>query len=93
MDLYTKNGRPFQVSGDKVYSRSGHYVGRIVHDRIYDPSGHYAGTIVGDRVVYRRTQSTGSAGPSSAANRVGVARAAGVAAQALEEVVDQPGDG
>ena len=56
-------------------SRSGHYVGRIVHDRIYDPSGHYAGTIVGDRVVYRRTQSTGSAGPSSAANRVGVARA------------------
>ena len=78
MDLYTKNGRPLQVSGDNAYSRSGHYVGSIVHDRIYDPSGHYAGTIVGDRVVYRRTQSTGSAGPSSAANRVGVARAARV---------------
>jgi hypothetical protein len=74
MDLYTKNGRPLQVSGDKVHSRSGQYVGRIVHDRIYDPSGRYAGTIVGDRVVYRHTHSASTAGPSIAANRIGLAR-------------------
>ncbi|MNG96528.1 hypothetical protein D3C79_555990 [compost metagenome] len=29
MDLYTKNGRPLQVQGDKVYSRTGKVVGRI----------------------------------------------------------------
>ena len=32
MDLYTKNGRPLQVQGDNVYSRSGRIVGRIKDD-------------------------------------------------------------
>ena len=74
-DLYTKNGRPLQRSGDKLYSRSGRYLGRIRNDKVYDPSGNYCGTIIGDRVVYRGTHSATISGPSVAANRVGTARA------------------
>lgn len=57
MGLHTKDGRPLQVSGDKVYSRSGQVVGRIHGDRVYGPDGHYVGTIVSDRLVYRSTHS------------------------------------
>jgi hypothetical protein len=53
MTLYTKNGRPLQVSGDKVYSRSGIIVGRIKGDKVYGTNGSYVGTIVRDRLVYR----------------------------------------
>ena len=52
-DLYTKNGRPLQRSGDNLYSRSGRYLGRVRNGKVYDPDGKYAGTIVGDRVVDR----------------------------------------
>jgi hypothetical protein len=61
--LYTRNGRPLQVSGSNLYSRSGTYVGRISGSKVYDPSGRYAGTIVGDRVVYRSTDSAFISGP------------------------------
>lgn len=73
--LYTKKGRPLQVSGDKVYSRSGKYVGRISGGKVYDPRGRYAGTIVGDRVVYRTTESASISGPSVSAPRAGSAAA------------------
>lgn len=72
-DLYTKNGRPLRRDGDRLFARSGTYVGRIRGDRVFDPSGRYAGTIVGDRVVYRSTHSARIAGPSVSANRVGSA--------------------
>lgn len=74
-DLYTKNGRPLQRSGDNLHSRSGRYLGRIRNGKVYDPSGRYAGTIVGDRVVYRSIDSATIGSPSVAANRVGTARA------------------
>lgn len=79
--LFTKNGRPLQVSGSNVYSRSGTYLGRISGGKVYDPSGRYAGTIVGDRVVYRSTDSASISGPSVSAPRMGsaAARAAGSA--------------
>jgi hypothetical protein len=73
--LYTKNGRPLQVSGNNVYSRSGKYVGRMSGGKVYDPSGRYAGTIVGDRVVYRSTESASISGPSVSAACVGSAAA------------------
>lgn len=76
--LYTKNGRPLQVSGDSLYSRSGKYVGRISGGRVYDPSGRYAGTIDGDRVVYRSTDSASISGPSIGAPHVGSAAASAV---------------
>ena len=48
MDLYTKNGRPLQVSGDYVYSHSGKIVGRIRGEKVFGTGGRYVGTIVGD---------------------------------------------
>ena len=73
MNLYTKNGRPLQVRGDAVYSRSGVYLGRISNGKVYDPSGKYAGTIAGDRVVYRTTDSATISTPSSSINTIGSA--------------------
>lgn len=75
MDLYTKNGRPLQVSGDKVYSRSGKVVGRIREDRVYGPDGRYVGTIVGERLVHRSTHAARVSSSFSTANRAGTARA------------------
>jgi hypothetical protein len=75
MDLYTKNGRPLQVSGDKVYSQSGKVVGRIKGEKVYGTDGRYIGTIVNDRLVYRSTHSAGISSSFSAANRAGTARA------------------
>lgn len=57
MDLYTKNGKPLQVSGDKVYSKSGKIVGKIKNEKVFGPDGRYVGTIVGNRLVYRSTHS------------------------------------
>jgi len=75
MDLYTKNGRPLQVSGDTVYSRSGKVVGRINGDKVYGTDGRYVGTIASGRLVYRSTDSAGVSFPFSAANRAGSAQA------------------
>lgn len=75
MGLYTKNGRPLEVSGDTVYSRSGKAVGRIRSDKVYGPNGRYVGTITGGRLVHRSTDSAGIGSSFSAANRAGSARA------------------
>ena len=74
MDLYTKNGRPLQVSDSTVYSRSGRLVGRIKSEKVFGADGRYVGTIVGDRLVYRSTHSASIGSPFAAANR---ARTAG----------------
>ncbi len=39
MSLYTKNGRPLQLSGDIVYSRSGKVVGRINGHKVFGTNG------------------------------------------------------
>jgi hypothetical protein len=75
MDLYTKDGRPLQVSGETVYSRSGQPVGRIRGSKVFGTDGRYVGTIVGDRLVYRSTDSAAIGSPFAAANRAGTARA------------------
>jgi len=64
--LYTKNGRPLQVSGNNLYSRSGKYVGRIRGGKVYDPSGRYAGTIVGTGSSTDRSRALPSADPAQA---------------------------
>ena len=71
MNLYTKNGRPLQVSGDTVYSRSGQPVGRIKGSKVYGTNGQYVGTITGDRLVYRSSDSAAVSSPFSVANRAG----------------------
>jgi hypothetical protein len=75
MELYTKNGRPLQVSGQTVYSRSGAVIGRIKGGKVYGTNGRYVGTITSDRLVYRSTESGSVSSPFSAANRAGLARA------------------
>ncbi len=75
MSLYTKNGRPLQLSGDTVYSRSGKVVGRVNGEKVYGTNGRYVGTIVGDRLVHRSTDSVGIGSPFAAANRAGSATA------------------
>lgn len=71
--LFTKRGRPLQRDGDKLYARSGKYLGRIKGRYVFDTSGKYAGTIDGDRVVYRSMDSARVAAPSVAAARIGLA--------------------
>lgn len=76
MSLYTKNGVPLDVSGDRVYNPSGQNFGRIDGDRVYDLRGRYRGTIVGDRLIYRSTESARVAGATArSVNRAGSARA------------------
>jgi len=75
MDLYTKNGRPLQVGGDRVYSRSGQIVGRIKGEKVYGTDGRYVGTIVNDRLVYRSTHSASIGSPFAASNKAGTAKA------------------
>jgi hypothetical protein len=76
--LYTKNGRPLQRVGDRLFSGSGTYQGTIQGRYIFDTSGRYAGTIAGDRVVFRAADSARIASPSVAAPRVGLAVAPAV---------------
>jgi len=75
MTLYTKNGKPLQVSSDTVFSKSGAVVGRIRGEKVYGTDGRYVGTIAGDRLVYRSTDSAGISSPFVAAPRAGVALA------------------
>ena len=75
MALYTKNGKPLQVSGKTVYSQSWKVVGRIKNEKVYGTNGRYVGTIVNDRLVYRSTHSATISSPFSSANRAGIARA------------------
>lgn len=71
MSLYTKDGRPLQVSGDIVYSGSGKVVGRVRGTKVYDPSGSYVGTITGGRLVYRSTDSATISSPFVVADKAG----------------------
>lgn len=75
MSLHTKDGRPLQVSGNTVYSRSGAVVGRISGTKVFGPDGRYAGTITGNRLVYRSTDNASIGSPFAAANRAGSAAA------------------
>lgn len=90
MDLYTKNGRPLQVSGNIVYSKSGKVVGRIQGEKVFGTNGRYIGTIVNDRLVYRSTQSATISSSFTAANRAGTARANRVGSAIWGEEPDIP---
>ena len=63
-DLYTRSGLLLQLVGDRLHSRSGRYLGRVVDKKVFDPGGLYCGTLVGDRVVYRTVDSAAKSTPS-----------------------------
>jgi hypothetical protein len=81
MALYTKNGKPLQVHGSYIYSRSGRPVGQVRGRKVFGPDGRYVGSIDGDRLVYRSTESAEISSPFSVAQMAGSAsaRAAGSA--------------
>jgi len=75
MGLCTKDGKPLQVSGNYVYSKSGKPVGRISGNKVFGTNGKYVGTIVSNRLVYRSTDSASVGSPFSIASRAGSASA------------------
>jgi hypothetical protein len=80
--LYTKNGVPLGVRGDRVFNPAGQNFGYIRGDKVYGLDGRYRGTIVSDRLVYRSTQSatiSGSRARSAAMGGIARARRAGSA--------------
>jgi hypothetical protein len=79
--LYTKNGEPLRVSGDRMFNRSGKNFGRIKGSKVYGQNGRYIGTIVGSRLVYRSTDSARVSSPFAghAGTPTAAARAAGSA--------------
>jgi len=83
--LYTKNGRPLQRDGDRLFAGSGTYLGTIQGRYVFDTSGQYAGTVDGDRVVYRVVDSARISSPTIAAPRVGIAVMNAVPAAILGE--------
>ena len=73
MNLCTRDGRPLQVNGDKVYSRSGQVVGKIYGNKVHGPDGRYVGTIDNDRLVFRSTESASTQSSFAASNIAGSA--------------------
>lgn len=63
MSLYTKDGVPLNVRGDKVFDGSGRQIGKINGSKVFGPDGRYVGTIVSDRLVYRSTDSASISSP------------------------------
>lgn len=80
-NLYTKNGIPLRVDGDKVFNQSGKQIGRINGSKVYGSNGHYIGTIVNGRLIYRSTDSASISSPfaPSAGSPTASANAAGSA--------------
>jgi hypothetical protein len=74
--LYTKNGRPLRIRGEKVFNRSGLQIGRIRGSKVHGPDGRYVGTIVNnERLIYRSTQSTGTSSSFTPSRLAGSMRA------------------
>jgi hypothetical protein len=82
MSIYTKNGRPLQLRGDDVFTRSGKHVGRVSRGMVYGPDGRYVGTIVGDRLISRSIDSATISSPF--AQRAGAGSAAAASAGSAE---------
>jgi hypothetical protein len=75
--MYTKNGVPMTVRGDRVFNPRGVNFGYVRGERVFGLDGRYRGTIVGDRLIHRSTQSANMGGArAQSAGTGGSARAA-----------------
>jgi hypothetical protein len=54
--LYTKEGVPLTIRGDRVFNDRGENFGYLSGDRVFGLDGGYRGTVVDGRLVYRSTQ-------------------------------------
>ena len=86
--MYTKDGRPLEVRGNKIYGSSGRQVATIRGRKAFGPDGSYVGTVVGNRLIYRSTDSASVGSPFAPQVRAPSARAnAATSAQWGEEPV------
>ena len=69
-NLYTKNGVPLTVRGDRIYNPAGENFGYVRNDCVYGLNGRYRGTIVGDTLVYRSTGSETVGGSRAGSARI-----------------------
>lgn len=83
--LYTKNGRPLQRDGHRLFAGSGIYLGTIQGRYVFDTAGQYAATIDGDRVVYRAIDSARISIPTISGPRLGLAMVNALPAAILGE--------
>lgn len=73
-DLFTKNGIPLFLRGDRIFNPSGANFGYVRQDRVFGLNGRYRGTIISDRLIYRPTNSVG--GMRKATARIATMRSA-----------------
>lgn len=88
--MYTKNGKPLQVEGSIVYSKSGKVVGQIIDGKVFGTGGRYVGSIDGNRLVYRSTDSACVESPFIVANIAGIAIANASGAAIIGQEPDIP---
>jgi hypothetical protein len=69
--LWTRDGVPLTVRGDRVYQPDGDNFGYIKRDTVFTTDGDYCGTIVGDRLIYRSTQSARISSPRAPSGGTG----------------------
>lgn len=48
-------GRPFKVDGDRIWSKSGQYVGKVVEGRVFSSNGLYLGEFRDHRLASKRS--------------------------------------
>lgn len=51
--IYTQNGDPLEVRGNKIYRKDGRQVATLKGNKAFGSDGKYMGTIVGDRLIFR----------------------------------------
>ena len=88
--MYTKNGQPLEVRGNKIFGPSGRQVATIRGRKAFGPDGSYVGTVIGNRLVYRSTDSASIGSPFAPQVRAPSARAsaAGSAQWGEEPLLD-----
>jgi hypothetical protein len=73
--VYSLGGRPFKVDADRIWSKSGQYVGKVVEGRVFSPSGKYLGEFRDDRLAYKRSNASKTRmGHIARSNRSGTSR-------------------
>lgn len=73
--VYSLEGRPFRIDGDRLWSRDGVYVGKQVDALFYNTSGAYIGEFKGDRLGYNtRHAGKRKGGHMPRMNKMGISR-------------------
>lgn len=73
--VYSLEGRPFRIDGDRLWTRDGAYVGKQTDGLFYNPSGVYVGEFKGDRLGYNaRHADKRKLGHMLRMNKMGISR-------------------